>query len=64
MPKTKIFTPLGTIGKIVSTVADESQTYKIKWVSGSTSLNDMWWAYNDDIEPYSEPKEELRSCIV
>ena len=41
----------GTVGEIIREVPnDNTQAYKVWWKAGSTSGDDRWWAYNDDIE--------------
>ena len=41
----------GTVGEIIGeNLSSDAQTYKVRWEAGSTSGNDCWWAYNDDIE--------------
>ena len=41
----------GTVGEIIREVPNNNtQAYKVRWKAGSTSGDDRWWAYNDDIE--------------
>ena len=52
----------GTMGKVKSIYekTTSGQTYKIRWEPESTSGDDIWWAYDDDIEPYNPAEKPTR----